>query len=200
MIKTILFDADGVVAHAKMANVYFEETYGINKEITREFYRGPFSDCLVGKQDMYDVLPEYLVKWGWRKTAEEFVKEWFDYENSVDETLLSYVQMLRNKGIKCYVATNQEKYRADYMLKQMGFESSFDGLFASAHVGHKKPEPDFYKQILNKLEVKDPDSVLFIDDSLENVEAAQKLGFKGIYYEGFKKFINILERDFREIV
>jgi HAD superfamily hydrolase (TIGR01509 family) len=39
----------------------------------------------------------------------------------------------------------------------------------------RKPDLEIYEQVLGKLKVK-PEEILFIDDQLENIEPAQKLG------------------------
>jgi putative hydrolase of the HAD superfamily len=188
MISTLLFDADGVLIRTELASRYFEEKYGINRKITISFYKGPFLDCLLGKREMSDVLPDYLKQWGWQKTTEDFVQEWFDFENKVDVKLIAYIQKLRQKGIRCYVATNQERQRATYMLERMGFAESFDNLFASAHLGSAKPDAAFFEKLLRKLGIADKQSILFWDDMLVNVEAAQEFGIHAEHYSEFDQF------------
>ena len=192
-IETILLDADGVLIQPEMWSQYLEEKYGIAQKTTVEFYRGPFVDCLLGKQDMYDILPSYLTKWGWKKSTEDFVTEWFDYEDRVDSEIITYIQRLRKFGIACYVATNQEKHRANYMLDRMGFRDQFDGLFASAHLGSRKPELAFFESIMSKLGIADKKSVLFVDDTLENVEGAREFGINTEFYSEFADFKQTLE-------
>jgi putative hydrolase of the HAD superfamily len=188
MISAILFDADGVLINSQMSSVYFEEKYSLDPVKTEEFYKGPFLDCLVGKKDMLKELPAFLEKWGWHKTVDDFVSEWFDFEHKVNKALLSDIETLRASGIKCYVATNQEKHRAEYMLSAMGFGQSFDGLFASAHLGSKKPDHAFFNAILKKLHISDPATVLFWDDSAENVAAAREVGLLAELFTDYKSY------------
>jgi putative hydrolase of the HAD superfamily len=74
------------------------------------------------------------------------------------------------------------------MLNEMGFSKCFDKVFASAHLGHKKPAMEFYEKVLEDLEIKDKQSVLFWDDSKENVEGAREFGIKGEIYNNFEDF------------
>jgi putative hydrolase of the HAD superfamily len=188
MISTVLFDADGVLINSKMSSEYFAEKYGLDSAKTREFYEGPFVDCLVGKKDMLKELPVFLEKWGWHKTVDDFVSEWFEFEHKVNKSLLSDIETLRASGIKCYVATNQEKHRAEYMLSAMGFGRSFDGLFASAHLGSKKPDHEFFHKILKKLHISEPATVLFWDDSEENITAAKEVGLLAELFTDYKSY------------
>lgn len=188
MISTVLFDADGVLINAEMASYYFARKYNLSPETTVEFYKGPFQDCITGKLDAKDVLPPYLKKWGWQKSVDDFMHEWFEYEHKLDEELIAYVQKLRQKGIKCYVATNQDKHRAQYMLDEMGFKNSFDGLFASAHLGVGKPEKEFFEKVLDKLGVTDKETILFWDDRQENVSGAREFGINAELYTDIGAF------------
>ncbi|KAL9259972.1 Flavin mononucleotide hydrolase 1, chloroplatic-like protein [Drosera capensis] len=48
--------------------------------------------------------------------------------------------------------------------------------------GKRKPDPDFYVEVLRHLEV-EPTSCIFVDDRLlENVEAARNAGIAGIHF------------------
>src|SRR5690606_22412374 len=117
------------------------------------------------------VLPPYLEKWGWPHSLDAFVQYWFDAEREVDARLLAAVAHARAEGIRCYLATNQERYRVEYMREQMGFDTHFDGIYSSARLGIKKPEAAFFEAITKELDVP-VDQVMFWDDSQANVDAA----------------------------
>lgn len=188
MIKTILFDADGVLINAEMFSRQLEKQYGIPAERLNPFFAEKFVDCLVGKADLKEVIEPYMKEWGWQGTVDELTDFWFTVEHKVDEQLIAYIQQLRQQGIACYVATNQEKHRAEYMLNDMGFGESFDGVFASAHLGEKKPSLAFFERILAKLSITDPTEVLFWDDTPASIEAARQVGIQAEQYIGFEDF------------
>ncbi len=187
-----MYDADGVINNAFMAfSVLLDTKYGLSLDKTKDFFKGPFVDCLVGAKDMKEVLPDYLKKWGWDDTLERFLHLWFTSEHSIEAAIIEDVKELRKKGIECYVATNNEKHRANYMLEQMGFRDHFDGLFASAHLGRKKPDKEFFEKILTKLHVA-PEEVLFWDDAEENVQAAQELGIHAEHFSSVKSYRKVM--------
>ena len=193
MVKYILFDADGVLAVGKYVSHYLEKDYGISHEVSGEFFHGIFLECIVGKKDLKKEITPYLKKWGWKKSVDDFVKYWHKVEHVVDDELIAYIQILRSRGFKCYVATNQEKYRLKYMLKDMSFENAFDGVFGSENLGHSKPDRNFFKKILRLLKIRDIKEVLFWDDSEENILAAKEIGINAEHYKGYDDFKQKME-------
>lgn len=187
MIKHILFDADGVLVHGDMFSLVLEDRYGISHKTTQPFYQGIFNDSLIGKADLRKIIEPYLKEWGWPKTVDDFLEEWFSYEHVLDEEIIAYIQKLRAKGIGCYVATNQEKYRAQYMIDRMGFKDSFDKLYSSGHLGMLKPALEYYDKVVKDIGAK-KDEVLFWDDRMENVVAAKKFGIHAEFFDSFDLF------------
>ncbi len=117
---------------------------------------------------------------------------WFQIEHTINEELITYIQELRGKGILCFIATNNEKYRFQYMLDKMGLSKSFDKTYASAHLGEKKPDQKFFLGIWNELEKIQKEEILFLDDTLENVESAQAFGIKAELYTSVENLKKIL--------
>lgn len=80
--------------------------------------------------------------------------------------------------------TNQihyDKYRAD-LENQYGY-NTFSDLFEKAHfsheIGFRKPHPEIYLHVLKSHGLK-PEETVFIDDSIVNIKAADKLGLTAI--------------------
>jgi putative hydrolase of the HAD superfamily len=121
MIRVLLFDIDGVLANGEQFSKRLARDYGITTEMTAPFFNGPFLECLVGNADLKQELISHLKQWGWRDSVEAFLHYWFTIEHVIDEPLVKLVQQLRQKGIRCCLATNQERHRTAYILHEMGF-------------------------------------------------------------------------------
>jgi|SRR3989344_4491776 len=189
MLKLIIFDADGVLVHNKRKfSITLAEKHGIPLETTLPFFTGQFQECLIGNLDLKEIIPPYLEKWGWDKGVDVLLDYWFSLESKTDQKLIEYIQELRQKGITCFLATNNEKHRFQYMMDKMGLQKVFDKTYASAHLGHKKPNKEFFEKIYRELDNIRKDEILFVDDSSENIEGAKDFGIHTIFYKSFSGF------------
>ena len=88
------------------------------------------------------------------------------------------VRKLKSRGYCVYYLSNIPEDVLDF-LTERDLKDLFDGGVASCEVHINKPDPRIYKALLDKYQLKAGESV-FIDDRLENVQAAFRLGFAGI--------------------
>lgn len=190
----LLFDADGVIINGKMFSKHLEDDLGIPLEVTSEFFSGVFNDCLEGKADLKNEIVPYLSKWGWNKGVDTFLAYWFKSEHVIDERLVELIQRLRAAGIKCYIATNQESHRTNYMKNQMNFNEWFDGIFSSADLGSKKPTESFYLNLLQKIDNPMPKDVWFFDDTQKNIDGAISAGLNAELYTSFETYNKFVEQ------
>ncbi len=183
MIKVIIFDVDGVLIPEKRRfSLTLEKDYGISLEKSLEFFNGPFQECLVGNLDLKESIHPYLAKWGWSKGVEALLDIWFKLERDLDKELIKYVNELREEGVLCFLATNNEKHRFQYLLREVGLENTFDGAYSSASLGCKKPSNEFFQKIFDELKDVQKNEVLFVDDSAENIEGAKNFGINTEFY------------------
>jgi HAD superfamily hydrolase (TIGR01509 family) len=187
MLKLALYDADGVLIHTELATYELERLHGIPRAVSKEFFDKEWDTILLGKADTKEKLTPYLKKWGWKGSVEDYQKFWFEFEHKIDQKIISHIQQIRKRGIICAVATNQDMYRATYMIEKMGFNDSFDALYASAHLGEVKPNQQFFKAIQQKYNIKF-NEIVFWDDSGTNVSAARSLGIMAEVYKDFVSY------------
>ena len=93
----------------------------------------------------------------------------------VRQPMLEAVRRVRDLGLHCALATNQQNLRGGYMRKSLGFEMIFDEQFYSFELGFAKPEAGYFRTIMKRISVA-PNRVLFIDDHDGNVAGAREIG------------------------
>ena len=88
------------------------------------------------------------------------------------------VQKLKSHGYCVYYLSNIPEDVLDLLIGR-DMKGLFDGGVASCEVHINKPDPRIYQALLDKYGLKAKESV-FIDDRLDNIQAAFQLGFTGI--------------------
>ena len=166
----------------------FLKKLGLTSQKMGVFFLNEFQLCLVGKADFKEELAKYLDQWNWQKSAEELISFWFEHESSVEKRILKNIEDLRSKGIKCYLNTNNEKYRVQYVLNILDLNKYFDGSFSSAELGYLKPQQEFWSKIYEQIGKPNKNEILVWDDDKENVESAQKFGFNSMLYSNFEEY------------
>jgi len=71
---------------------------------------------------------------------------------------------------------------ADALVEKFRFSETFKPCYFSGFAGCKKPQAEIYQQFLSQAGVA-ARQVAFIDDRLENLDTAHKLGMQTIYYQ-----------------
>lgn len=116
---------------------------------------------------------------------EYFYNAWCSVASEVVEGMEEIVEKLNNV-YPLYLLSNTNEAHLEYILDKFRILKYFREMFLSYKIGSMKPEQKIYKVMLEKLNV-NPKEILYIDDKLENLEAAKEFGI--ISY----KFINSLE-------
>lgn len=194
--RIILFDVDGVLI--RIPHYFSQELenqgYPNAIESLNSFYKDDIAcKCSEGKSDAVENIMPFLKKFDWKDTAENYFEQQFEFEAKyLDKEFLPLIQNFRNKGVKCYLGTDQEKNRAKFLLEDIGFSDKFDGHFISCFVGYRKCHDNFWIHTLKKLEKEfpniQPNEILFFDDIQNNVDVASSHGIQAFLFTDMKKF------------
>lgn len=196
-INTLIFDFGGVLIDWNPAYVFLKE------------FRG--------NQDEMSHFLNTICSWEWNenqdagysldKATEERVAMYPEYERLIRmyygrwEDMLGYehtdtVELLKtykdNGMYRLIGLTNWSHETFPVALKRFDFLSWFDGIVVSGTEKMKKPDARIYNLTLDRYEII-PENAVFIDDKLENVHAATKLGMHGIHFTTDAKLKRNLE-------
>lgn len=184
-MKVLLLDADGVIL--KKGKEYFSEIYareyGVNVDLVSEFFRNVLPICQRGDADLRKEIIPYLEKWGWTEGVEAYLAYWFAMDFHPDEAGLKIIQKIRENGVKCYMASNNEIYRANYLRNRLGERDILDGYFFSSEVNARKEEPAFFEYVATELGL-EPSEITFVDNDEKNIQCAQDFGIDAYLYNG----------------
>jgi len=96
------------------------------------------------------------------------------------DDVIPFLERLRARGIKIAVVSNcAENTRP--LLVSLGVDALADALVLSCEVGVAKPARRIYEILFERTGLR-PEELLFVDDSLANVAAAEALGMAAIHY------------------
>ena len=110
-----------------------------------------------------------------------FFERWSEAVGSAIPESLELLQTLRKNGIRTYALTNFSSENYPLVARRFPFLNDFDGSIISGHEGVCKPDPAIYALLLERYSIT-PERAVFIDDKLENIEAARRLGMHGIHF------------------
>jgi len=102
-----------------------------------------------------------------------------------DPSMYLLVEELKEDGIRVGMLSNIDD-RYTKLIRDFGFYDPFEPCLLSCEMGLAKPDPKVYELLLKTLNLPAKE-VVFIDDKVENVEAAQKIGIDAIVFTSSKQ-------------
>ncbi|MGI9597253.1 MAG: HAD family hydrolase, partial [Acidimicrobiales bacterium] len=90
--------------------------------------------------------------------------------------VVKYLRSLRDSGVKAACITNDAAAWAMKLRAGHSLEGLVDPWVISGSVGVRKPDPPLF-EVLRRVTGEPPSSILVIDDDLDNLDAAGRLGF-----------------------
>ncbi|KAL8540537.1 hypothetical protein ACS0TY_001973 [Phlomoides rotata] len=101
----------------------------------------------------------------------------YSYLEGVEELLID----LKKNGYEMHTATNYPSWY-EIIEEKLKLSTYLSWTFCSCTMGKRKPDPDFFMDILKTLNV-EPECCVFIDDRMRNVEAARHAGLIAIQFQ-----------------
>ena len=199
MINNIIFDIGGVILHwdiNEMINYFVsdeeDKKFIYNKIFDTEEWVGGLLDK--GSISQYDFIKIIQEKTDHKKDnlVETFILNYYKMYHVKDD-VIDIMKLLKERGYKVYVLSNINDYTEE-KINAKNFLDIIDGYVLSYQVHEIKPDEHIYKILIDKYNL-NPKESLFIDDVLENIIAANKLGINGRTVEknSTEDILNILK-------
>lgn len=98
-----------------------------------------------------------------------------------DPNMYILIDQLKLKGIRVGMLSNIDD-RYTNLIRDFGFYEPFEPCLLSCEMGLEKPDPKAYELLLKTINLP-AELIVFIDDKIENVEAAKAMGIDAILFE-----------------
>lgn len=189
MVKAIVFDVGGVII-PYLDNVidgYIKRKLGLSEKQFNDLWGKYIDRFITGKvieKKFWEIIQSEIKRPLPLPRKSLFLEEYCK-NLVVNQQVISLVSRLKFNGYTVGVLSNSIFPYSQYNRK-IGLYDLFDQVVLSNEVGMLKPSEEIYLYTLNKLRL-NPSEVIFIDDKIENVNAAKQVGMKGLKYSSYKE-------------
>lgn len=137
----------------------------------------PFQE---GVDELVKIHPHY------QEEIQAYWNRWIEMIGGEITGTVKLLNQISDMGIPLYALTNWSSETLPLVVNDYSFFKLFEGIVVSGEEKMAKPDPQFFKVLLERYQL-NPGTSLFIDDNLDNVEAANQLGFHTIHYSSPEK-------------
>lgn len=189
MIPTLIFfDVDGVLINGfhhnpkfcRMWSANIHNDLGITQDHLAQYFKTYWPDVIVGRTDLHKTMTAHLTATGYDIPAQSVIDYWLKNDAVIHtKTWDIAAQWAARPDTTLYLATNQEKNRADYLWHNLNFKSIFKDIFYSGKMGVAKDNPSFFQTINAQLSIDLTQTrVIYWDDSPSCIASANTAGWK----------------------
>ena len=179
MGKLFIFDM-GEVLILNVKNLQaIAKRFGFDYKPFRAFYGIYDKDLMEGKMDSMEFLRIVEKEYNVKVDENLFITDFHPIPNHF---IMNVIDELRKNGHRCVLCSNTF---APHISVVSNLEdkplSHLDHLYLSHEMGIAKPDVEFFKYILREESVK-PENAVFVDDRIDNINAASSIGIKTLLY------------------
>jgi putative hydrolase of the HAD superfamily len=185
-IKAIIFDFGGVISHPQNEERKHEMNDILNipySDFISSYFRHRHqydAGLITGKEYWKRICTVHAIEVkaiDILKLIKLDVKGW----TRINTTMLAYVFLLQNTGIKTALLSNMTLDILTHIRAKYSWINDFHTCIFSCEHHIVKPDKKIYEICLETLDV-DPSNCLFIDDTELNVHSARNLGIRAILF------------------
>ena len=163
---------DSVIGEARRREMFATiDLHGMNDEVDRG---GTFHEVIAATADRY---PE------WRDEVMIWHDRWIEMAAPEIPHSVRLLRALRAKGVPVFALTNFGIQTFAIAEPVYPFLTEFDRRYISGHKGVIKPETRIYQMVESDCGIP-PEGLLFADDRIDNLRAAEKRGWQTHLFDG----------------
>ena len=185
MIKTIFFDIGGVLIdiHPERTYQYLSDSADVEVSMVKESFpwdaHDQYERGIMNNEDWFITYKDSLPQPCCLKRS-DFWNAW-KLLLGEEKNTVNILENL-NKQYSIWLLSNTNpKHIQDEIEKRYLFPSLVNGAVYSFDVGVRKPEKEIYEIAMQRANA-NPQECLFIDDLLENIQAAKQIGIEGVHF------------------
>ena len=196
MIEVIVFDLGGVIV-----NVNFDSTLGMLFDNSGKLNAAlPNYSCISNLMQDYETgkisalnFHERLVEsLGFDLSFDDFITSSNEAIGAGDDGIESIVRSLREE-YQLALLSNTNPVHFEHIKKKYAIVGLFEHILLSYEMGVMKPAALAYEKLI-ALTCKLPLKHLFIDDRIENINAAKEIGMDAIHYKSIENLRRELKK------
>lgn len=194
-IKTLFLDIGGVLLTNGWDHSIREKTLNHFKIDLSEFtplHKEYYNLHEQGKISLHTYLEKTIFTKKRSFSEVEFIK-FMEEQSKPDLEMLSLMHQIKKEyHLDTASLSNEGRELTEFRIKAFNLNSLFDFFIVSCFVGYQKPDPKIYQLALD-ISGRSRDEVIYIDDRDYLIEAAKKLGIKGILHTSLQSTKKELE-------
>lgn len=105
---------------------------------------------------------------------------------------IKILREIQSKNFQVYGLTNWGTETFPIVFEQFEFLRRLDGIVVSGDEKLVKPDPRLFEILIKKFALK-PESSVFIDDNIKNIQSAKEIGFEAIHFVSPENLRNDLQ-------
>ncbi|MGI4884693.1 MAG: HAD family hydrolase [Janthinobacterium lividum] len=188
--KAVIFDLGNVVFDLSFDRIFqfWANASGGRYDEIKDKFR---FDDVFDKFEKDEVTPaafrsEISKRLGLKLTEQEFDEGWCDLYLAAYPGIDSLLANLKQR-FRLVALTNTNSIHSNvWKIKYADTLRHFQKIFSSHELNERKPDAKAYQIVLDYLQAK-PQQVVFLDDNIDNVKAADQLGIKAVLVTSFEQ-------------
>lgn len=193
--KAIVLDFGNVVAHIDFQETF--RTWGRLSTKPTDHFRSRFSmDEAYHRHERGEIGPDQYFEhlgqvFGVKMEYDQWVAGWNAMFLEPVPGIEPLLPRIKDRVPLALFSNTNNLHKRFWKAKYRSLLTHFDRIFTSDELGHRKPEAAAFAAVARELGVV-ASEILFLDDTIENVEGAQRAGYQAIHVPALDQVSRVL--------